>query len=50
MEGYQVVRMEEVAAEADIFVTATGCAGIIRREHMDQMKTTQSFAISDISI
>ena len=28
----------EVAAEADIFVTATGCAGIIRREHMDQMK------------
>ena len=38
MEGYQVVRMEEVAAEADIFVTATGCASIIRREHMDQMK------------
>ncbi|MGA0294310.1 MAG: adenosylhomocysteinase [bacterium] len=38
MEGYQVVRMEEVAAEADIFVTATGCADIIRREHMDQMK------------
>ena len=38
MEGYQVVRIEEVAAEADIFVTATGCAGIIRREHMDQMK------------
>ena len=38
MEGYQVVRMEEVAAEADIVVTATGCAGIIRREHMDQMK------------
>ena len=38
MEGYQVVRMDEVAAEADIFVTATGCAGIIRREHMDQMK------------
>ncbi len=38
MEGYQVVQMEEVAAEADIFVTATGCAGIIRREHMDQMK------------
>ena len=38
MEGFQVVRMEEVAAEADIFVTATGCAGIIRREHMDQMK------------
>ena len=39
MEGYQVVRIEEVAGEADIFVTATGCAGIIRREPMDQMKT-----------
>ena len=33
-----MVRIEEVAAKADIFVTATGCAGIIRREHMDQMK------------
>ena len=38
MEGYQVVRMEDVAAEADIFVTATGCAGIIRRDHLDLMK------------
>tara|TARA_B100000315_G_scaffold35230_2_gene29880 strand:+ start:9300 stop:10628 length:1329 start_codon:yes stop_codon:yes gene_type:complete len=38
MEGYQVVRMENVAAEADIFVTATGCAGIIRRDHLDLMK------------
>ena len=38
MEGYQVVTMEEAAPVADIFVTATGCCDIIRREHMDVMK------------
>jgi adenosylhomocysteinase len=38
MEGYQVVTMEEAAPVADIVVTATGCCGIVRREHMDVMK------------
>jgi adenosylhomocysteinase len=38
MEGYQVSTMEEVAPHADIFVTATGCANIIRAEHMRAMK------------
>jgi adenosylhomocysteinase len=38
MEGYQVATLEEVVGEADIFVTATGCRDIIRREHMDAMK------------
>jgi adenosylhomocysteinase len=38
MEGYQVTTMEEVAPIADIFVTATGCANIIRSEHMRAMK------------
>ena len=38
MEGYQVVKMEDVAAEADIFVTATGCADIITEKHFSQMK------------
>jgi len=38
MEGYQVTTMEEVAPLADIFVTATGCASIIRAEHMRAMK------------
>ena len=38
MEGYQVVTMEDAAPVADIFVTATGCAGIIRPEHMKAMK------------
>jgi adenosylhomocysteinase len=38
MEGYQVSTMEEVASQADIFVTATGCANVIRAEHMRAMK------------
>lgn len=38
MEGFEVVRMEEAAAIADIFVTATGCASVIRRKHLDAMK------------
>src|SRR5580692_8536250 len=38
MEGYQVSTMEELAPLADIFVTATGCANIIRPEHMRVMK------------
>lgn len=38
MEGFEVVAMEQGAAMADIFVTATGCANVIRREHLDAMK------------
>ncbi len=38
MEGYQVATLEEVVHEADIFITATGCRDIIRREHLDAMK------------
>ncbi len=38
MEGYQVTTMEEAAPLADIIVTATGCAGIVRPEHMKAMK------------
>jgi len=38
MEGYEVTTMEEVASTADIFVTATGCEGVISGKHMDQMK------------
>jgi len=30
--------MEEACPQGDIFVTATGCAGIIRPEHMKEMK------------
>ncbi|MCW5836759.1 MAG: adenosylhomocysteinase [Labilithrix sp.] len=38
MEGYQVTTMEEAAPQADIVVTATGCSGIVRAEHMKAMK------------
>lgn len=38
MEGYDVVTMDDAAARADIFVTATGCRDIITHAHMQQMK------------
>lgn len=38
MRGFSVVTMEEIAPHADLFVTATGCSGIIRSEHMECMK------------
>lgn len=40
MEGFQVARIEDVVAEVDIFVTATGCKDIITIEHMQRMKDT----------
>ncbi|KYF64205.1 adenosylhomocysteinase [Sorangium cellulosum] len=38
MEGYEVKRLETVAPVGDIFVTATGCADVVRAEHMIAMK------------
>lgn len=38
MDGYEVVRLEDVAATADIFITATGNRDVIRIEHMREMK------------
>jgi adenosylhomocysteinase len=38
MEGFQVVTMESVVGEMDIFVTTTGNFNIIRLEHMQKMK------------
>jgi adenosylhomocysteinase len=38
MEGYQVMSMREAARIGDIFVTATGCKGIIVPEHYARMK------------
>lgn len=38
MEGYEVVTMEEAASQGQIFVTSTGCSGIITKEHFMQMK------------
>jgi adenosylhomocysteinase len=38
MEGYEVTTMEDAAARADIFVTATGNLDVITVDHMRQMK------------
>ncbi len=38
MEGYRVVRLDDVVADVDIFVTATGNFQVIRHEHLIRMK------------
>jgi adenosylhomocysteinase len=38
MDGLQVVRLEEVLAEADLVITATGGADVVTADHMGQMK------------
>ncbi len=38
MEGFEVVRVEDVVSKVDIFVTATGNRDIITLEHMQKMK------------
>jgi adenosylhomocysteinase len=38
MEGYRVVTMDDVADQADIFVTATGNMNVINHDHMARMK------------
>jgi adenosylhomocysteinase len=38
MEGFQVVRLEDVVETADLFITATGNRDIITADHMARMK------------
>ena len=38
MEGYEVTTMEDVAADGDIFITATGNKDVITVDHMREMK------------
>ncbi|MBT4878635.1 MAG: adenosylhomocysteinase [Alphaproteobacteria bacterium] len=38
MEGFQVTILEEVVAQADLFVTTTGNKDIIKYAHMEEMK------------
>jgi adenosylhomocysteinase len=38
MDGYQVVRLQDVVGSADVFVTATGNRDVITAEHMAAMK------------
>ena len=40
MEGFEVTTMEDAIVEGDIYVTTTGCADIIRIDHMEKMKDT----------
>merc|ERR1712177_65237 len=37
MEGFEVTTMDEACKEARIFVTTTGCSGIIEGRHFEQM-------------
>lgn len=37
MAGYEVTTMDEACSKARIFVTTTGCSGIINSEHFKQM-------------
>ena len=38
MEGYRVVRLDDIADQADIFVTTTGNVNVISHDHMQRMK------------
>ncbi len=38
MDGFEVLPMEEAAAEGDVFITATGDKHVLRREHFERMK------------
>ena len=38
MEGYRVVKMDDVASQGDIFVTTTGNVNVIDHDHMAAMK------------
>jgi len=38
MDGYQVARLDDVVADADLFITATGCTDVITADHMARMK------------
>ncbi|MCR5576172.1 MAG: adenosylhomocysteinase [Oscillospiraceae bacterium] len=38
MDGYEVMPMDEAAARGDIFVTVTGCSGVITPAHFEKIK------------
>lgn len=39
MDGFQVMKMEDAVKKGDIFVSATGDKHVIRKEHMNKMKS-----------
>lgn len=38
MDGFYVMTMDEAAPLGDLFITATGCADVIVKKHMEKMK------------
>jgi adenosylhomocysteinase len=38
MDGFEVLTMEQAAAEGDVFITATGDKHVLRKEHFERMK------------
>ena len=38
MEGFEVLNMDDAAAEGDLFVTVTGCKDVIVKRHYEKMK------------
>lgn len=38
MDGFRVVKLNEVIRNVDIVITATGNKNVVSREHMDKMK------------
>ena len=38
MDGYQVARLDDVVAQADFVITATGCLGVVSAQQMSRMK------------
>ena len=38
MDGFKVMKMEQAAQLGDIFVTVTGCDGVITKDHFTKMK------------
>ena len=38
MDGFEVMPMAEAAALGDIFITVTGCSGVITPEHFEKLK------------
>jgi adenosylhomocysteinase len=39
MDGFRVVRADEVIKNIDVLITCTGNKNVVNRGHMDRMKT-----------
>ena len=38
MDGFEVMTMDEATAQGDLFITATGCTGVITERHFEKIK------------